>query len=759
MKRQIIILLGIFYGGISFAQRGHKYAEGNTFYHYGLEGDTADFIFINYGIKSQSWVEGKTFHLGGKHQEPVKREWRFGLTLSFNPSGSNYVEVFLVADSLPLKAKNGWYVRIGNTRDEISLYEMKEGVSEERISGLDGVLNKSSNEIEVRVRCLQTGEWKLERKTLEEDWIAEGVYESAGSNWDSFMWFGLKVRQSTSSFFGKHILSYLYIGDTLAEIPEKKFRTPKNGDIIITEVMSKPKQRAAWPFPESEYVEIKNISEDTLSLNGCSFSDPTSTGIISNQIIAPGAYAVLVKSITNWPQTYPVIKVEGMPSLNDAGDDLVLRNNSNEGICFLRYREGWYGSLKSHREGISLLRVSEAVEDFEEGNWIAHRSVLGGSPGKGDTFHPFTIRKEIPVIRGAVDGLGRWVFTADGIIDSMGLTKTQWKRETGEKIPMQAYELEQMAVSVQALNWEKGKGYWIEGDTVKFKGGKTIINPKLFCGIGLEPQYGWLRWNEVMFESHEGEAEYVEILNETQEFISLERCRVELWRDGIQEGVYSLRGIGSIAPGGYLCLTADTAALGRKFGSVHKRQWYQWEEMPDLYSEYATLVLSTEDGTLIDSLSYSRKWHSAWLVSTKGISLERTCSKCGTAEWISASGLSWGGTPGAENTQWGHGQKVTRDIKLSEEWFTPDGDGERDYLSLFYHFINPGVRMSVYIFNEEGIWVGKAIENAITGITGEWNWDGSVEGRILDKGNYIMVVESIGENNKTGRARFVVSLL
>src|SRR6056297_2701783 len=62
--------------------------------------------------------------------------WQFTLWMEFNPSSSNYTRVYLVSDKDSLeKSLNGYFVEVGGSSDEISLYR-QEGYKETEI--IDG---------------------------------------------------------------------------------------------------------------------------------------------------------------------------------------------------------------------------------------------------------------------------------------------------------------------------------------------------------------------------------------------------------------------------------------------------------------------------------------------------------------------------------------------------------------------------------------------------------------------------------------------
>jgi hypothetical protein len=148
-------------------------------------------------------------------------QWEFFVKLSFNPSSANYVDVFLISNLNDLASASnlGYFVRIGNTQDEISLYRKDAGGIVKIIDGTDGILNSSENIVRIKVARTAQNVFILDR-----DLSGSGSqYTSEGSVTDSqylaSSFFGILVRQSTSSFFNKHFFDDIvisnYIPDTL----------------------------------------------------------------------------------------------------------------------------------------------------------------------------------------------------------------------------------------------------------------------------------------------------------------------------------------------------------------------------------------------------------------------------------------------------------------------------------------------------------------------------------------------------------------
>jgi hypothetical protein len=88
--------------------------------------------------------------------------WSWQSLISVNPSGSNYTRVYLMSDQADLSGPlQGYFVKIGGTSDEVSLFR-QDGTSTTRIiDGLDDRVDASSVNIEVSVSRDATGNWEL----------------------------------------------------------------------------------------------------------------------------------------------------------------------------------------------------------------------------------------------------------------------------------------------------------------------------------------------------------------------------------------------------------------------------------------------------------------------------------------------------------------------------------------------------------------------------------------------------------------------
>ncbi|MEO6406433.1 MAG: lamin tail domain-containing protein [Ferruginibacter sp.] len=171
-------------------------------------GNTADWI-INPSLQLQSnnIVPNANFYLSTPNALATVAQWDFYCQLTFNTSGTNYVDVYLTASASNLTAvtTTGYFVRIGDTPDEISLYRKDASVTAIKIiDGIDGILNTSNNVMRIRVTRNAANQWNLQRDITAtgNSYVSEGTSNDATYLTSAF--FGLWVRQSTASFTQRH---------------------------------------------------------------------------------------------------------------------------------------------------------------------------------------------------------------------------------------------------------------------------------------------------------------------------------------------------------------------------------------------------------------------------------------------------------------------------------------------------------------------------------------------------------------------------
>jgi len=197
------------------AQLSENFNDGDFKTNPGWTGDTSSFV-INTALQlqSNSFIQNSTFYLATPNYQCASTQWEYWMRLAFNPSSANYVDTYLVASDSNLSGQKtvGYFVRTGNTDDEISLYRKdSNGIITKIIDGENGTLNHSNNIFKIKVTRDSIGKWNLYS-----DFSGSGnSYKNEGtvidSTYKSSSYFGFLVRQSTASFFQKHFIDDIEI--------------------------------------------------------------------------------------------------------------------------------------------------------------------------------------------------------------------------------------------------------------------------------------------------------------------------------------------------------------------------------------------------------------------------------------------------------------------------------------------------------------------------------------------------------------------
>jgi hypothetical protein len=186
-------------------------------------------------IRSNATTASSQFYISTPSSAAVNTQWEFDVTLLFNTSGANFVDVFLMSDQANLASASisGYFVRIGGTPDEISLYRIIAGTPVVLINGTDGVTNNASSSLHIKVIRDQAG-WHLWRAAQgSSNEVLEG--ESADATLSTSSFFGIRITQSTASFFSKHYFDNLYAGEIIHDTtpPEVVSATPVSPTSLI----------------------------------------------------------------------------------------------------------------------------------------------------------------------------------------------------------------------------------------------------------------------------------------------------------------------------------------------------------------------------------------------------------------------------------------------------------------------------------------------------------------------------------------------
>jgi hypothetical protein len=104
-------------------------------------------------------------------------QWYIETDLAFNPSSLNVVDIYLMASDSNLlnNSLNGYFVRIGNTDVEISVYRRIGNNITKIIDGENAVLNQSASHIKLLVTRNNQSLFTLKRAINSDTYVNEGM--------------------------------------------------------------------------------------------------------------------------------------------------------------------------------------------------------------------------------------------------------------------------------------------------------------------------------------------------------------------------------------------------------------------------------------------------------------------------------------------------------------------------------------------------------------------------------------------------------
>ncbi|GHA69178.1 lamin tail domain-containing protein [Pontibacter akesuensis] len=151
---------------LSQAQLQDSFSDGSFTLNPTWTGNTDSFT-VNAQNQLQSngpAVTGTVLQLVTPSQATVGTTWEFWANLKLATSSSNYADIYLISDSENLSSAttSGYFVRLGGTPDEVSLFRKDAGKSAlNLINGEDKTLDGTNSVVRVRVTRSITNEWEL----------------------------------------------------------------------------------------------------------------------------------------------------------------------------------------------------------------------------------------------------------------------------------------------------------------------------------------------------------------------------------------------------------------------------------------------------------------------------------------------------------------------------------------------------------------------------------------------------------------------
>ncbi|QSE98281.1 lamin tail domain-containing protein [Fulvivirga lutea] len=542
------------------------------------------------------------------------------------------------------------------------------------------------------------------------------------------------------------------------ENPDLSFK-----DVIITEIMANP--NAETSLPNAEYLEIYNRTNNTLILNNWSISDASSTSIFPYFVLDPNNYAILT-SAQNAPlfdSDIDIISLTSLPSLNNSGDVLTLKNEVGVLLDSVNYTSSWYRSSIKDDGGFSLEIIDLNDPCSDNLNWIATEDETGGTPGKQNSVFSEISDNQGPEIVSAI-GLApdTILVTFNELLDANSIETALITLSNNLEVERRMSEdlVNMYVILSESTPLQSGVSYWIEFNNLTDCPGNLISDGSNTAQFSLieEAELTDLHINEILFNPRTGGVDFVELYNSSNKFINLDGWKLtngEIIENEIELG--TIRELGSqtnfIGPASYVAVTADILLLANQYPKSDPANYIEISSLPSYPNEEGLVVLMNKDSVIAEFFNYYEDLHNPLFNETDGVSLERVTITNPVNEqenWFSASSAEDFATPGYINSSSRSEIPASQgELTISPKVIVPDGDGIDDFTTISYSFDQGGYAITITILDVNGREIKSIAQNDFVNTDGFYIWDGSNNaGERVRVGYYIIYAEAFGSTGQ-----------
>ncbi len=762
-------LLFLMFPTLTFAQFYENWNKSNLTEPPTWSGHLTNFSIDNNTLHLNAPPEASTSYIATESKAINNATWEFSLTMDFNPSSSNLSEIYIISNQPEFNEDTeGYFVKIGGTKDEISLWKKTNGKSSKIIDGTDKVLDKSSVYAAVKVERDEKGNWKLYTQLENAPYLLEGeTFDNSIVKSEYFLLVCKYTSTRSSKFhYGPiDVQGSAFVDDTP---PDSISLNTNRYDVVISEIMIDPTPSAG--VFESEYIELYNNTAETVNLGGWNIFVNNKPSALPSFDLKPDKYVAItdLSEIHNWPNSLNLIGVEKLPALPNSSGEIILSNNNNVVIEALKYPLPIDEKSFKNDGGWAIERMDNTNYDVSSDNWRYSVNLDGGTPGCKNSVadtHADTNAPKIKYISYMNDSTFKFHF-------SEPMDTSNWKIYPPINInfaEIYSINIDSIYLNSASLTYTKCLNHNISY-LINFE--KDLRD---YAGNTLKSDFDWkigipepidsfdLCINEILFNPTSESTDFIEIYNRSNQIINSDNIYTSSISQGIPEKLYPINAKSRlIFPEEYIVITADSNKLNGQYQTIS--ECVIQTSIPSMNDDEGYIALTTSNGKIIDHFQYTEKLHFELLRDKEGVSLERIDYNATTNNpnnWHSASSETNFATPTKMNSQYVEktAQKSDRWIWLEDDEFTPDGDGTADFLQINYALQEPGWSGSVTIFNRYGIPIKILNNNDLLGTSGFFKWDG-----ITDKhskaplGIYLIYAEFFSIKGKVKKKKMTAVL-
>jgi len=508
------------------------------------------------------------------------------------------------------------------------------------------------------------------------------------------------------------------------------YYSPVPDDIVFNEIMYDPSPPIG--LPEFEYIELYNRSPYPANLGGWTLSTGKNAYLFPPSVIPGGKYLVL-------GYDYPDLGLlTTRTSLPNEGAQLFLSDRNNILIDWMEYDPSMHKNDYYAEGGWALERVDPDRQCMSRDNWATSESRSGGTPGEKnsvmqdnpDLLPPLLTNLYLPDSSSLVVEFSEVMDTAS-LIDPKN-----YRVKPGHHYPhyidCPAPE-NRSAILHFGQAFDPGMEYQLEisGNLVDCAGLPVASARIQRFALPLQPNFNEVLISEILFDPQPYCPRFVEIHNPGSKAFDLADMRIgkQNKKSGHIESVSPLTvGHRLFFPGDYLAVTADPDRLMDCCYVHDPGTLISCKGLPAMGDGEGTIMILDKYLQVLDEVSYNRRMHHPLLSSAEGVSLERISfdvSASHASNWHSAAATEGYATPGRINSQSLFSRTVKEEIEIEPEIFTPDQDGNKDFVRIRYNLSQAGAMSTIIVMDPRGRIIKKVAENQLLGSEGFFTWDGT----------------------------------
>lgn len=534
------------------------------------------------------------------------------------------------------------------------------------------------------------------------------------------------------------------------------------GQIVINEIFPAPLAN------QSEWIEFYNPSSSDFTSEEFYITNRNSSIFVPHKlVIGAKSFAVICKDSTNLVKdVYCSLIQTNIPTLHNDYDIITIRNRDSILIDSIYYDFKW------GKKGISLERYDWSEPAIDNSNWLLPTYLEGNSVCRENSRRIADMSVDINykfsgnllvvyIINNGRLPLVDLTVKADFIIEQnankVQLFIFEEKIDTFPKKANRHYEY-RVANILQSLNYDLLKALNVYAS---FDSSGVLIEKEFTTNLALPKPFSGLLINEFLYDAEKGCGEFIELLNLTNDTLSLFGWKVFNKPTGSRNMYVEIDDSSKVIhPNDYFVIIWDSSFFNCFGHLLGNSRIFCSNRSFSLKNGGDDIVVYDKIGMCQDSLSFSPNWHEENITEPKNRSLEKAVPSVPSSDssnWFTCVN-SKGATPGEVNSvSFKEGEKIT--IEIEPNPFSPNSSA-KPKAKIRYVLPFKQARITGKILDFNGLVVCELINNELSPSSGEIEWDGlDFKRSKVPPGGYVLLFESVDIiTNKVSRIKKIIAV-